>query len=106
MRAKCILVEAGEQGKSACCNTQLCAGHKAGIEGLLHAVKKIAVLTVLVDMAFWPDDNSQWARNPMVEMERVEEGMIDKVEREIQVMVMEGETALGDLMKAVWIRDN
>ncbi len=73
---------------------------------MLHAVQTTAVLTVLADMAFWHDDNSQWARNPMVEMERVEEGMIDKVEREIQVMVMEGETALGDLMKAVWIRDN
>ena len=36
--AKLIMKAAGEQGKTACGNLQLCAGLEAGIEGDTHAV--------------------------------------------------------------------
>ena len=36
--AKLVMREAGEQAKTACCNLQLCAGLKAGIEGATHAM--------------------------------------------------------------------
>ena len=38
--AKLVMRAAGEQAKMACGNLQLCAGLKAGIEGLIHAVGK------------------------------------------------------------------
>ena len=35
---KLVMRVAGDQAKTACRNLQLCAGLKAGIEGVIHAV--------------------------------------------------------------------
>ena len=55
--AKCILVICGEDAKSACGSTNLCAGLKAGIEGALHAVSARAALANTLEFGDWEVDD-------------------------------------------------
>ena len=104
--AKCVLAEVGEQGKSACGSTQLCAGLEAGIEGSLHAVRKTAALAAAADVDFWAGDSSQRSWNPAEGMEEMEEGEVDEVEAETQAAAAAAVATLGELTDAVNARDD
>ena len=66
--AKCVLEVSGHEAKTACGKTQLCAGLEAGIDGAVHAMRRLWDLN---------EDDDEWgfllvdARNAFNELNRI-----------------------------------
>ncbi|KAL7526623.1 hypothetical protein ACHAXR_001569, partial [Thalassiosira sp. AJA248-18] len=58
--AKCALKVCGDDAKTTCGSTQLCAGLEAGIEGAMHAVKTRADENESMEFGEWEVDDSIW----------------------------------------------
>jgi hypothetical protein len=60
--AKCALVVCGEDAKTSCGSTQLCAGLEAGIEGAMHAVKSRSDELETMKFGEWEVDDTIWLK--------------------------------------------
>ncbi len=58
--AKCALKVCGEDAKTACGSTQLCAGLEAGIEGAMHAVKSRSRERDTMEFGEWEVNDKIW----------------------------------------------